>query len=61
MSDYLLNVEMDRYGSYHSKEQERHTKYVFAKKYPALAGNCRLCPITSDSDYWHLISPTLLH
>ena len=61
MSEYLLNVDMDCYGPYHSKEQARYAKYVFAKKYPDLAGSCYVCPIVSEADYWHLISPMLLH
>jgi len=61
LNEYLVNVEMDRYGPYPSEEHARYAQDVFTKKHPDMAAWCSISPITSDADYLSLIDPHFLH
>ncbi len=61
MVEYLLNVETDCYGPYHSEEQARFAWYLFTRKHPDMAAWCSIRKIDSDTDYLPLIDPRLLH
>lgn len=61
MSGYVLNFEMELYGPYLSEEQARFARYLFAKKYPALAQQCQIVRIDLDSSRVKLLNPRQLH
>ena len=61
MNEYLLNIEMDCYGPYHSEEQARYAQYLFTTKHPDMAGWCSISPIDPKSDPLSLIDPRFLH
>jgi len=61
MIEYLLNVEMDLYGPYHSEELARHAQYIFTAKHPDMKGYCSISPINPNSGCIALIDPKLLH
>jgi len=61
MCEYVLNVEMDLYGPYHSEEQALFAQYLFTVKHPELVGGCTVIPLDSDLGYASLFEPCLLH
>jgi hypothetical protein len=61
MEEYLLSVEMDCYGPYHSEEQARFARFLFTTRHPDLAPWCTISPIPAQSDYAALLDPRLLH
>ncbi len=61
MSEYVLNVESELYGPYHSEEQARFAKYIFAIKHPDLENFCVVLALDSTLERMPLIEPRLLH
>ena len=60
MTEYLLHIDDENYGPYHSEEQARYAKHIFDFKHPDLVGSCAILPVDLNRDRIQLISPLLL-
>ena len=61
MDEYILNVDMDLYGPYHSEEQARFAQYIFICKHPDMKDACAVVPIDARLEYAPMFEPRLLH
>lgn len=60
MTEYVLHIDDENYGPYHSEEQARHAKYIFSLKHPDLSDYCDIIPVDLNLTRVHLIAPNLL-
>ncbi len=61
MCEYLISVDLELYGPYHSEEHARYACHVFARKHPDLADECDILTIDSPFAAEFLFEPRLLH
>ena len=61
MDEYLLNVDADLYGPYHSEEQAMFARHVFISKHPDMQDKCFISPIDTPVKYNYLFEPQLLY
>jgi hypothetical protein len=61
MCEYLLNVDMELYGPYHSEEQVKFAQNLFVMKHPEMAGGCLIVPLDSILQHAPIFEPCLLH
>ncbi|MDX8387403.1 MAG: hypothetical protein R8M46_02570 [Ghiorsea sp.] len=61
MREYLLNVDMDLYGPYHSEEQAKFAQYLFISKHPDMAQQCEVILMDVGLDYEDMYEVRLLH
>jgi len=61
MNEYLLNVDMELYGPYHSEEQARFAEFLFISKHPDMKDNCSVVPFDCNLEYALVFEPKLLH